>query len=175
MGIIGNDSDSFPGAAAIAEPPYSWADCCKYGTLEELYNAMQAAGHACTFRGGKVYVEQTVAQLVTACAVAAPTVTGVNPDPLNDGGIFTTGGTGFQAAGGELWLADAATWAGSVVKVEQTTSAWGDTSVTVPSLNRGGLPLDPAHVYVYVYTRCGQRNAVGFETEIAAPPGPAPP
>lgn len=62
----------------------------------------------------------------------------------------TIGGTGFQATEtglAKLELGNAATYAGSTIKVEQTVTSWSDTSLTV-DIVRGALSTGTVYAYV---------------------------
>lgn len=166
MPIVANQTDSFPGAAAVALEPYGPLDCCRYVTLQELAVYLSGIGAAYTFRGGMLFTERSVAQLLNACAVDPPGLSSCNPDPLQIGVGATVSGVRFRSAGGELWLADDPTWGSAVVKVEQSAPVWNATTIVCPSITQGALPVSPQHVYVFVVTQCGQMNAVGFETEL---------
>ena len=119
-----------------------------------------------TVKGGVVHVDASLAEIRTVCFIGEPTITQLWPDPLQTVGSWSIDGSNFGTVEGEVWLGDAATWEGSETRVKQTVSGWDPEAIGMSVVVQDGLPLSPAHVYVYVINDCGERNAVGFETEI---------
>jgi hypothetical protein len=63
---------------------------------------------------------------------------------------------------GEVWVGDAATWDGSVLKVEQTVDTWAGATIDITTV-KGAFPTSPPAAYAYVLNGCGRPNAVGSE------------
>lgn len=168
MPLIANETDSFPGANQLAVAPFSSADCCLFATVELLSQELGRLGIPCTLRAGQLFFEETDAALLTMCSGPAPTVTSVFPDPMMDGQPNDVVGTSFGAIEGEVFITDAATFEGSVLKVLQTIGDW-DLELIDIQVVRGGLPMPPTKVYVYAFNACGRGNLVGFETTMAGP------
>lgn len=169
MPIRANDSDSFPGANVYAAVPLTKVQCCLLRTAREIQGAVLTAGYASTIRGGRCYVEASLEEVAVLCVGPLPEITDVQPDPINELLPCVATGINFVGQEGELWLADADTWAGSEVKVKQPVTDWTAVAVTFTP-TRDGLPGPPAKVYVYVKNCCEQRNAVGYEVETLFPP-----
>lgn len=166
MPIRRNDSDCFPGANSIFVPPVTKADCCLFSAVQKMMEHAEAEGWPATVKGGRCFVEASLAQIQTVCLIGEPTVSYVSPDPLMDGATWHVYGTNYGTTEGEVWLTNGATWAGSVLKVKQNVSAWLSTHLIMGVPVVDGLPMFPEHVWVYVINDCGERNAVGHETEI---------
>jgi len=152
-------------------PPVTKADCCLFQTVQEMAENAAAEGWAYTIKGGVVHLDASLEDVAGVCFIGESVIDSVDPDPLEWGAPWTVNGSNFGDVEGEVWLGSAATWEGSTTKVELAVSAWGPTVVGGTEVIVDGLPYSPSHVYVYVINDCGERNAVGFETEVLeAPP-----
>lgn len=168
MVLKANTSDSFPGAAYVASDPVTAGECCLHATIAGLADAVAAEGVAYTFRGGRLYINGTAANIEDVCSGDEPVVTLVEPDPLIEDGGGTVTGTDFALPQGKLWITDNVAWGAEGVKVEQVAGPWSDTSIDF-TVALNGLPQDPAHAWLYVENDCGRANLVGYELEIQAP------
>ena len=166
MPIRRNDSDSFPGAQSAFIPPVVKGDCCLFQDVQTMMGHAAAEGWPATVKGGVCYVKASLAEIQGVCLIGEPIITQVVPDPIVVGAEWTVPGFNFGAVEGELWLGNAATWAGSGTRVQQGVSFWSGFSIGADAPVLDGLAQSPAHVYIYVINDCGQRNAVGFETEL---------
>lgn len=160
-----NDGDSFPGATHYAFAPVSSGECCLLQSVDALSAALSAAGHSYTFRGGRLFFEISDEDLEDLCKGPEPNPTGMDNTDLEDGTPRQVTGTDFGPSEGELWLGNAATWAGSGVKVEQTVDVWTATQIDF-TVVQGALPESPPAAYLYVFNACVRANAVGFEVAI---------
>jgi len=147
-------------------PPVTKADCCLFQTVQEMAENAAAEGWAYTIKGGVVHLDASLEDVAGVCFIGESVIGSLLPDPVLLGVAWTVSGSNFGEVEGEVWLGSAATWEGSVVKVEQNVSLWTEESIGMAEPVQGGLPLDPEHVYVYVINDCGERNTVGFETEL---------
>lgn len=163
-----NTSDSFPGADFVAADPVSSADCCKHQSVGALIAALVALGKPYTMRGGRLYFDQEAADQLTMCKGVDPSPTGAFPDPFETEAAGEVTGTGFDASEGKVWLGNAATYAGSSIKVEQTITDWADEQIFITAV-RGELAQAPASVWVFVENACGRISSVGFEHAIEDP------
>lgn len=167
MPIRVNNSDSFPGAESLFVPPVVKADCCLFQTRQAMAEHAAAEGWPYTIKGGVVHVDASLAEIQTVCLIGEPTITGLDPDPIVAAAGLGVTGTNFGTVEGELWLGNASTWAGSSTRIQQPIQSWGAENVICPAVAQDGLPGPPDHVYVYVINDCGERNAVGYETEFS--------
>jgi len=168
MPIRRNDSDSYPGANSLFVAPVTKADCCLFQTVQAMMEHARAQGWPATVKGGQCMVDASLAQIQTVCLIGEPEISSVVPDPLQEVMPWEVHGSNFGLVIGEVWLASHDTWEASTTKVRQTEPGWSDTLLAVSLPTMDGLPSLPEHVYVYVINHCGQRNAVGCETEYQA-------
>jgi hypothetical protein len=141
-------------------------DCCRYPSFAEILAYLDGTGDAYVVRGGKIFTERSIAQIVAACAVDPPAISGLTPDPLIIGTPATVNGSRFRPQEGTLWIGDNASFGSCVVKVAQPVSSWNNSQVGISSVTQGGLPGSPTQVYVFVETVCGAVNAVGYPTTL---------
>lgn len=150
-------------------PPVVKADCCLFSTVQAMMEHAAAEGWPHTIKGGRVMVDASLAEIQTVCLIGEPTVGSLEPDPITIGGGWDVYGANFGDVEGAVWLGSAATWEGSGTRVQQSVGSWITTRASMNPPVQGGLPLSPQHVYVYVINDCGERNAVGYETELFVP------
>lgn len=170
MPIRRNDSDSFPGAQSLFVPPVVKGDCCLFQDVQSMMAHAAAEGWPATVKGGVAHVSASLAEIQTVCLIGEPNAVTPVPDPLVMLQTWNITGFDFGLVEGEVWLGSAATWAGSGTKVQQNVNAWSAETISMLQPVQGGLPLHPAHVYLYVINDCGERNAVGTETELTELP-----
>ncbi len=166
MTLIANETDSFPGARLVAVNPITAGECCKHATTQSLAAAVLAAGGAATFRAGKLFVDVSQATELDVCDGLEPVIASLESEPIVQFIANAAIGTDFSAVPSALWITDAATFEGSVVKVEQFPLGGSDVRFDFDPV-MDGLPRVPTKVYVYVFNSCGRANVVGFETTIA--------
>jgi hypothetical protein len=170
MPVRRNDGDSYPGAEVEFVPPVTPADCCLFQTVQEMMVHAAEEGWAATIKGGRAFVDASLEDVHGVCFIGEPNVQSVNPDPIEETASWAVGGLNFGEGEGEVWLTDAPTWGGSVVKVQQTVTTWTESTVSMGIPVLDGLPYSPGHVYVFVVNECGERNAEGYETEVVEGP-----
>lgn len=159
-----NTSDSFPGADFVAADPIAAEECCLYSTTAELAAMLGSLGVPYVFRMGKLWWDAEAAALQNLCFGAAPTISDVIPAAFgHDEGVSVVAAQKGEVEG-EVWVGDAATWAESVVKVQQTVTTWPGETIAVQTVI-GEFGASPPPAYVYVFNACGRGNAVGFEIE----------
>lgn len=163
-----NDSDSYPGAAYYAFEPITAGECCGARSTAALVAACVAAGYAYVFRGGRLWMDVTPAQLTTLCQGALPLPTSFSGDPMTVGAPAHILGTLFGAVEGKLWLTDHGTWGSEAVKVLQVIGMWEDEDIDF-DVTKDSLPVAPAKIYGYVETECGAVNPAGLEGTIVDP------
>lgn len=170
MPIRVNNSDSFPGAQSLFVPPVTKADCCLFSTVQAMMDHAAAEGWPHTVKGGRCMVDASLAEIRGVCFIGEPTITSTQPDPLSEDETWHVYDSYFGTVEGEVWLGSGNTWSSSATKVRQSVTAWvsGHISLAAPVMD--GLPFLPWHVYIYVINDCGERNAVGFETEVVETP-----
>lgn len=168
--IAENKSDSYPGADYEAFGAISQGQCCMAGTALGLAQLLSAAGVPYTIKGRKCFFDSTAAELEDLCFGADPVVQFVSPDPIDMSQGFRVLGYNFGGAEGSVWLTDNASWSASGTRVQQTVTDWRPIWVDCGSPVQDGLPMDPAHVYIFVFNNCGERNGTGLETELWQPP-----
>ncbi|MBA7690485.1 hypothetical protein ES703_99013 [subsurface metagenome] len=161
-----NTSDSFPGAQSAFIPPVVKGDCCLFQDVQSMMAHASEQGWPATVKGGVAYVKASLAQIQGVCLIGVPNAVTPVPDPIVLLQTWNITGFLFGIVEGEVWLGSAATWAGSGTKVQQNVNAWSWETISMFQPVQGGLPLSPAHVYLYVINDCGQRNPVGTETEL---------
>lgn len=169
MPIRVNNSDSYPGANSIFAVPVTKADCCLFQTRQEMGEHAVAEGWPYTIKGGACMVDASLGQIQTVCLIGEPVISSLTPDPLEVMGPWAVYGPDFGSVEGEVWLGSHDTWEASSTKVKQNVSEWHADNLIMGVPVQDGLPVSPSHVYVYVINGCGERNAVGFETELLMP------
>lgn len=168
MTIRANDLGVFPGAALVGLQPFAKADCCLYSTLRAFRQALAAEGIPSVTRMGMVFIDADQGMLNALCLIGVPAIVSMTPPAVDWGQQCAASGSNFGFTPGVMYLANAATWAGSTIKVVQVQQIWTPSSVTFFA-TQGGLPPAPTTVYSYVENDCGQRNAVGKLLGIGAP------
>lgn len=103
-------------------------------------------------------------------AAAAPTITNADDEAFANGetGIVITG-TGFGASqgAGKVYLSPTNNVADGA-RVEQTVTAWSDTSITITCV-KGGLSTD-TNLYLFVVNNAAASNASGYVVQVQAQP-----
>lgn len=157
-----NTSDSFPGADFVAADPVSVEDCCLHQSVASIITELRAEGIPFIMRGGRLYFDQGDDEQEIMCQGPAPEISGMDATDWEDNvtRLVTVDDKG--VAEGEVWVGDAATWAGSVVKVEQTVDTWAGDDIEITTV-QGVFELSPPAAYVYVINGCGRVSAVGSE------------
>lgn len=157
-----NTSDSYPGADFVAANPVSGADCCMQQSVQLIIVQLRVLGIPFILRGGRLYFDQADAGQVDMCQGVAPTISGMDSPNWEDAAARSIEAADKGAVEGEVWVGDAATWAASVLKVQQTVDLWAGANIEVTAV-KGGFPTSPPAAYVYVMNGCGRQNAVGYE------------
>lgn len=163
-----NTSDSYPGADFVAADPVSSADCCQQQSVALLIVQLRILNAPFIMRGGKLYFEQAAAAQLDMCLGAAPTISALDSNDWDDAETRLITAANKGAVEGEVWVGDSATWAGSVLKVEQTVVTWAGADIEITTV-KGGFGWSPPPGYVYVVNACGRPNAVGYEMAWVSP------
>lgn len=157
-----NTSDSYPGADFVAADPVSEAECCLHQSVSSIIDELRSEGIPFIIRGGTLYFDQGDDEQEIMCQGAAPEISGMDNDQWENGVTRLIEVANKGVAEGEVWVGDAATWAGSVLKVEQTVDVWAGDDIEITTV-MGGFGESPPPAYVYVFNGCGRGNVVGFE------------
>lgn len=157
-----NTSDSFPGADFVAADPVSAADCCLQQSVALIIVQLRILDIPFIMRGGRLYFDQSDAGQITMCQGAAPLITGMSTTDWDDAAVVSIQCSDMGAVQGEVWVGDAATWAASVLRVEQTVDTWVPPNIGITTV-QGGFPNSPPPAYAYVMNGCGRPSAAGYE------------
>lgn len=163
MGIIANESRTFPGARSVAVPPLSSSDCVSYPSLDALVEAESQAGHGAIIKAGRGWFESSVSELQDRCDVLPPTVSSVNPQPIVDSALETVVGDLFGPSTGKVYLGNASTWAACTLTTEQTGQSWDVDEITFTATGTVGFE---DHAWLYVERSTGKRMEDGFYVTI---------
>ena len=155
-----NPGPGYPGAFYVASEPVTAANCCLAQSVQLLAAVCVSVGVAYSIIGGEIFMEITSPDLLDECQGLAPTCGDMMSEDVENGIANTVATTNAGAVEGEVWLGDAATYAGSVVLVQQTVDAWADISVDFTAV-QGAHGASPPPLYLYVLNACGRPNAVG--------------
>jgi len=152
----------------VAADPVSGADCCLQQSVALIIVQLRILDVPFIIRGGRLYFDQSSAGQLDMCLGVAPGISSMDTNQWDDAEAHQLICTDMGAVEGECWVGDAATWAGSVLKVEQTVDLWDPPDLHITSV-KGGFPWSPPPAYAYVLNGCGRPNAVGFEIAWVSP------